>query len=97
MKTSLKMLVLAIAALFVTSFTTLNANTGYAATQQHASATGNVSDAEIIEFMSDRGFTVTAITHIEGTTNVKVTVVGGRKFVLYIVANEIRDWEEVLS
>ncbi|MCA6364822.1 MAG: hypothetical protein IM638_17445 [Bacteroidetes bacterium] len=97
MKMSIKMLALAIAALFVTSFTSLNANSASAATQQHASNASAISDADIIEFMADRGYTVQTITPVEGSTNVIVTVTGGKRFILFIEADNIRDWEEVLS
>lgn len=97
MKTTFKMLVLALVALFATSVSDLNANNNNSASEQHSPSNCGVSDAQIINFMSAEGYQVLTVTKIEGSCNVVVSVIGGKKFMLFIEGNSIRDYEEVLS
>lgn len=98
MKTTFKTLALIFCTVMMTAFNQANASTvSNLVSGVYASEYCGVTDAQIINYMTDNGYHVANIQTSTGTCNLLVTTTVGKRFILIINNGVIVDHEEVLS
>lgn len=95
MKSSIKTLFLVLAITMFSSFGSLSANTLIATEQKSEIENCGVNDQQVINYMAEQGLQVLSIIPMTGTCDKIVSVVGGKKFHLFVEGNQIIGWEEI--
>ncbi|MFN8715095.1 MAG: hypothetical protein ACK5Z2_19755 [Bacteroidota bacterium] len=95
MKSSIKTLFLVLVIAMFSSFSSLSANTFNVLGQKSEIENCGVNDQQVINYMAEQGLQVLSITPMTGTCDKIVSVMGGKKFHLYVEGNQIVGWEEM--